>query len=148
MKHALERIGAGEVPALEKVTEINTRLLASMVDQASAAQTCWLGFCRNFNDFMSPAWLAMEPMAAMESERLQELPPEENLEDYAALWQVNLQMAQKGFIGALRAMNDYQLRQFHEALRAWLNTALGQHGEDFAAFTARQAKMMQLLENA
>jgi len=126
---------------LEKAVDLNEKLMTAILDQAKATQTYMLGLCRSVSDFLAPSLIALPPV----SKKLKHLPPQEIPGDYLALLQVNLQMAEKGLINGLKAMNDYHVRLMDGAFKAWLNTALGLEGEDIASFMAREAKMMDRL---
>jgi hypothetical protein len=129
---------------LEKAADLNEKLLAAILDQAKAAQTYWLGLCRSVSDFLAPSLMALNSLSALERDKLKRLPLQETSKDYLALWQANLQMAEKGLINGLKSMNDYHVHLVERAFKAWLNTALGLEGEDIASLMAREAKVMDL----
>jgi hypothetical protein len=122
--------------------------MATVLDQAKAAQTYWLGLCRSITDFVAPSLIALNSLTAMERDRLEELPSPDSLRDFLALKQFVLQLVEKAFIGGLMTINDYQVQQMQEAFQAWLNTAFDLKGEDIASFMARRAKMMELVVHA
>jgi hypothetical protein len=138
---------ASESPSqvLEKAAEINEKVLTAILDQAKASQTYWLGLCRSLQDFMAPSLTALTSVGALERDKIKEAPAEETTENYLRLLQVNLELAEKGMINGLKAMNDYHLRLMQDTMQAWLNTVLGLEGEDIASFMNRQAQLMELL---
>ena len=129
----------------ELTLETQAKLISASIDQARMTQTYWVGLCRYMLDFMEPSLSALESFRTVEQEKLQTSTPEENLADYLALWEFNLRLAEQGFAHGLKAINDYQAHQLEKVYRAWLNTIDHQHGEDIAAFMARQAKLMNLV---
>ncbi len=136
---------------LEKVPEINEKLMTALLDQARAAQTYWLGLCRSIVNFMTPSLDALISVAEVKKEMLQSpdklefLPPQETLKNVLDAWDFNFRIGETGFINGLAAMNDFHTFYMTETFKAWLNTALGLEGEDIAHFMARQAKLMDLL---
>jgi hypothetical protein len=104
---------------LGKAGEINEKMMATVLDQAKAAQTYWLGLCRSITDFVAPSLIALNSLTAMERDQLEELPSPDSLRDFFALKQFVLQMVEKAFIGGLMTINDYQVQQMQEAFTAW-----------------------------
>ena len=131
--------------SLEKALAINEQVMTAILDQAKASQTYWLGLCRSLQDFMAPSMRALTSISALERDKVKEAPPEETTENYLRLMQVNLELAEKGMINGLQAMNDYHLRLMQETMQAWMNTILGLEGEDIASFMTRQAQLMERL---
>jgi hypothetical protein len=132
-------------PSLEKALAINEQVMTAILDQAKASQTYWLGLCRSLQDFMAPSLRALNSISALERYKVKEAPPQETTENYLRLVQVNLELAEKGMINGLKAMNDYHLRLMQGTMQAWLNTTLGLEGEDIAGFMTRQAQLMELV---
>ncbi len=131
--------------ALEKAAQINEQLMTAILDQAKASQTYWLGLCRSVQDFMAPSLTALTSVSAVERDKIKKHPPHDTTSDYLALMQVNLQLAEKGLINGLRAMNDFHVQLMEGVFKSWLNTVFGLEGEDIGTFMARQAKVMELL---
>lgn len=131
--------------ALEKAAQINEQVMTAILDQAKAAQTYWLGLCRSVQDFMAPSLAALTSISAVERDKLKQHPPHDSASDYLALMQINLQLAERGLINGLRAMNDFHVQLMGGVFQSWLNTVFGLEGEDIATFMARQSKVMEML---
>jgi poly(3-hydroxyalkanoate) synthetase len=129
----------------EVALETQAKIISASIDQARMMQTYWVGLCRYILDFMEPSLSALETFCAVEQDKLQELPPGENLGDYASLWEFNLRLAEKGLVHGMKAINDYHAHQLQQIYQAWLNTVDHHKGEDIAAFMARQARLMNLV---
>ncbi|MEJ2671177.1 MAG: metal transporter [Deltaproteobacteria bacterium] len=135
-----------ETTGLPELTlETQAKIISASIDQARMLQTYWVGMYRYMMDFMEPSLSALESFLNVEQDKLKEASPEENLKDYKALMEFNLGLAEKGFAHGMKALNDYQARQLHQAYQAWLNTIDHHKGEDIAAFMARQARLMNLV---
>jgi hypothetical protein len=129
----------------ELVLETQAKIISASIDQARMMQTYWLGLCRYILDFMGPSFSALDAFSAMENDKLQEHAPEENLQDYTALWNFNLRLAEQGLAHGMKAIQDYHARQLQQINQAWLNTFSPHHGEDIASFMAKQARLMELV---
>jgi poly(3-hydroxyalkanoate) synthetase len=101
--------------------------------------------CRYILDFMGPAFSLLDAFSAMEHDKLREHHPWENLEDYTALWEFNLRLAEKGLAYGMKAMNEFHAHQLHQVYKAWLNTLDHRKGEDIAHYMARQARLLELV---
>jgi poly(3-hydroxyalkanoate) synthetase len=125
--------------------ELQAKLMAASLDQAKAAQTYWVGMLRYFQDFMAPSAMALTSLGTQERERMGQAPSWESLNDFLALCQFNLLVAEAGLKNGLEAVTDYHLKQVERAFGAWLNTVLQRQGEDITDFMANRARLMDLL---
>ena len=129
--------------SLERLSEINLKLIGATSEQIKASQTYWNGVSKYMNEFMAPFWIALNAFSATEKNKLVSHPPHESLKDYVELFQFNLQVAEKGLTSSLKVMNDYHLREMSGTFSAWLNTLFDREGEDIDEFMARQAKLLE-----
>lgn len=129
----------------ELTLETQAKIISASIDQARMMQTYWVGLCRYILDFLGPSFSALDSFSVMESGKVREHSPWENLEDYTALWNFNLRLAEKGLAHGMQAINDYHAHQLHQVSKAWLNTLYHHQGEDIAGFMARQARLMELV---
>jgi hypothetical protein len=129
----------------QEILETQAKILSASLDQARMMQTYWVGLCRYVLDFMGPSFSALDSFRALESDKLREHPPWENLEDYSALWEFNLRLAEHGLNHGMQAIQEFHARQLEQASQAWVNTLSRQNGEDIAAFMARQARLLELV---
>jgi poly(3-hydroxyalkanoate) synthetase len=129
----------------QEVLETQAKIISASLDQARMMQTYWVGLCRYLLDFMGPSFSALDSFRALESDKLREHSPWENLEGYSALWEFNLRLAEKGLAHGMKAIQDFHAHQLEQASKAWFNTLSRHNGEDIAAFMARQARLMQLV---
>lgn len=142
---------AGDSPGspqldLEQALALNDTLLAALLDQAKATQTYLLGLYRGISDFLAPSLTALNSLATLEMNQAEPL-SQENLQDWLALHQFNLQMLEQGFMAGLKTMNDYLVRQMDQVLKAWLHTA-SHRGPEIADFMADLARQMDLVVHA
>ena len=128
---------------LERVSEINLKIMGATTEQMKAVQTYWNGVLRYVNEFVTPYWTTLGTFNSLERGKLMRVPPWESIRDYLELLQFNLQIAQRGLTSSLDAMNEYHTREYNHAFSAWLNTILCGEGEDIEQFKARQAKLIE-----
>jgi len=128
---------------LERLSEINLKLIGATSEQIKASQTYWNGVSKYMNEFMTPFWIALNAFSATEKDKLMSHPPHESLRDYVELFQFNLQVAEKGLTSGLKVMNEYHLREMKGTFSAWLNTLFDREGEDINEFMVRQAKLLE-----
>jgi hypothetical protein len=100
---------------------------------------------RYFQDFMAPSAMALASMGTQERERLGQASSVENINDFLALCEFNLLVAEAGLKNGLQSVTDYHLQQVERAFAAWFNTILQGQGEDIADFMADRARLMDLL---
>jgi hypothetical protein len=144
-KVTTQSLGEGTLGSPELTLQTQAKIISASIDQARMTQTYWLGMCQYILDFMEPSLAALEAFRTVEQEKLKTCTLEENLEDYSALWEFNLRLAEAGFAHGMQAINDYHTRQLEQVHRAWLNTVDHHKGEDIAAYMARQARLMNLV---
>jgi hypothetical protein len=128
---------------MEKVVEINQKVMGATIEHMRAVQAYWTGVFSYMNEFMTPYWIAMNSFHALEREKLLQKPLWETIRDYMELYKFNLQIAEKGLISSFRAMNEYHLQKMAKAFSAWLNTVFDHGGEDIEQFMAGQARLLE-----
>ena len=128
---------------MEKVLEINQKLMGATIEHMRAAQAYWTGVFAYMNEFMTPYWIAMTSFHSMERERLLQKPLWETIRDYMELYRFNLEIAERGFIGSFSTMSEYHLQKTVRGFSAWLNTIFDHDGEDIEQFMAKQARLLE-----
>jgi hypothetical protein len=89
-----------------------------LLQQMHLNQSYAHGISEYMADFLEPSWVAMQSFYQAESRKLFQTDPLETLNDYLALMNMNLQMAQRGLHSSLSSLMDFQLRQMKEACAA------------------------------
>jgi hypothetical protein len=128
---------------LERLSQINLKMIGASREQVKAVQIYWNGVLKYLGEFMTPYWIALNSFTALEKEKLGRHLPWESLQDYLELLQFNVQVAEKGFNSSLTMMHEYHLEELARTFSAWLNTILGQEGEDIDTCIARQANLLE-----
>jgi len=128
---------------MEKVLEINQKVMGATVEHIRAVEAYWSGVFTYMNEFMTPYWIAMNSFHSMEREKLFHRPLWETVRDYMELYRFNLQIAERGFISSFRTMNEYHFQKMAKAFSAWLNTIFDHEGEDIEQFMAGQARLLE-----
>ncbi len=131
--------------ATELALETQAKIISASIDQARMMQTYWVGLFRYILDFMGPSFSAIDTFSALEKEKLPEHAPWDNLQDYSALLEFNLRLAERGLTHGMKAIKDFHAHQLQQISQAWLNTLDHQNGEDIATFMAKQARLMELV---
>ena len=131
--------------ATELALETQAKIISASIDQARMMQTYWVGLCRYILDFMGPSFSALDAFGALEKEKIPEHAPWDNLQDYSALLEFNLRLAERGLTHGMKAIKDFHAHQLQQISQAWLNTLDHQNGEDIATFMAKQARLMELV---
>ncbi len=125
----------------------SSKLTEASFNHVKAAQLYWNGLIRYGGDFSAPSWNALNCFISTEKDKLGQVSPWENIRDYFDLLLFNMYLASRGLTGSLLAMNGFHLRKNNEKLLAFFNTVFGGEDEDLVGFTARQARLMELVVN-
>ena len=121
--HNVSELSPGQLDMTpEMALETQAKVISASIDQARMMQTYWIGLSRYIMDFMAPAFSALESFRGVESDKLEEYSPEENITDYMGLLEFNLRLAEKGLTHGMKAINDFHAHQFEQAYKAWVNT--------------------------
>ncbi|MCG6878100.1 MAG: metal transporter [Deltaproteobacteria bacterium] len=129
--------------SLERLFEINLKLMGATREQMKISQTYCKGLTTYLNDFMTPFRIALNAFSETEKDKLRNHTPYESLRDYVELLQFNLQVAEKGLNSSVGLMSDYHSKEATEAFSAWLNTVFDRGGEDIETFMGRQSKALE-----
>ncbi len=129
--------------AVENICQTNMELLGTASAQAKTAQTYWNGLFKYLNDFMEPYWISQNAFMDTEGEKAQNHSLIETLMDYYELFQFNLQVAEKGLSSSLDSATNYHIDRLEKASTAWMSSMLNGDKKAFAAFTARELKLLE-----
>ena len=116
---------------LLRSTLLNTDWTASLkdgVDTARAVQNYLVGLSDYMNEFMNPMMSASRYLMDEEKKNALAVSPSENLEAQLQLLRFNMDVAERGFSGTWKFLNDYLNREGQEFLEAWRNTLLNGEG--------------------
>mgnify|MGYP000887707390 FL=1 len=116
---------------LLRSTLLNTDWTASLkdgVDTARAVQNYLVGLSDYMNEFMNPMMSASRYLMDEEKKNALVVSPSENLESQLQLLRFNMDVAERGFSGTWKFLNDYLNREGQEFLEAWRNTLLNGEG--------------------
>ncbi|GBC63607.1 poly(R)-hydroxyalkanoic acid synthase, class III, PhaC subunit [Desulfonema ishimotonii] len=117
--------------------------IQTFANQIVATQHYCAGLSKYTNEFLLPYLASVHYFNTVEREKLLRTPPLENFQAYAELMGFNLDLSNRNLIASMRVVNEYVLKEFPNAMAAFSNTLFGTDGEDMAAFTARQARMIE-----
>ena len=127
--------------------EANSNMLTMSMDIGKAAQIYWNGVLKYGSEFLTPTWVAQNSFLAMEKDKLLKFPPWESAKCYGELLKFNLLLANKGLTSSMETLSNYHLPKVSEALSAWMNTIYDRDQGNIAQYTAKQARLMDLVVN-
>jgi len=132
---------------MTNLPELNAKLFEASLEKIKAAQIYFIGALKYMNDFTVPYWTAFNSFTSLETMKAWQSEPLRTLNDYFELLQFNIQIAGKGLSSSLDMMSDFHLGNINHSLEAILNTLSNRNGEDIASYSARQARLMDLVVN-
>jgi hypothetical protein len=115
------------------------------VDLYRAGLAYWTGVFKYTNEFMLPYWTALSAFLSTEKDKLVRYQPADSFKDYAELFQFNLQVAEKGGVSSLAAMNEHHTAAARQAFAALLNTLEQGDGEGIDQIVSRQAELLEYM---
>jgi len=124
-----------------------TKNLATFYNIISITQNYIAGLSKYANEFMIPYLISTSYFNEVERNKLLGTSILESLTSYMELWNFSLEIFNKGATAGVKAMNDYGQLEANNFMDALLGTCLCKEGEDIEAFTARQAKMVDMVVN-
>lgn len=116
-------------------------------NQLSAMQTYWKGLSGYTNDFFIPYLLATQYFQRVEVRRLLEETPAENIQAYLGLLENNLALMTRSLNGTAVMMESYTENEADELTEALRQTFFELNPTKLSQFTARQAKLLDLVVN-
>lgn len=116
-------------------------------NQLSAMQTYWKGLSGYTNDFFIPYLLATQYFQRVEVKRLLEETPAENIQAYLGLLENNLALMTRSLNGTAVMMESYTENEADELTEALRQTFFELNPTKLSQFTARQAKLLDLVVN-
>ena len=107
----------------------------------------WNGVLKYTSEFMDPSWNALNAFCNSERRKLQHTPLHKpSATTRSSCGSISIWARRR--LSARLQLNDYLLRQMHEAFVAMLNTLFDREGEDLAQFAARKAQLLDVVVNA
>jgi hypothetical protein len=128
---------------MSKYFESTPKLSRAAFMQARAARDYWNGIFKYSSAFMGPSENALSAFMNAEKEKLIERSPAENLEDYSALFALNVRLACASMTGSLRAMSKYYYDKLGEAFSACLDTL--KDGDGLSDFASRLEETLRVV---
>jgi len=117
----------------------------AFANNLQAGQNYCAGFAKYLNEFLTPFVISTNYFSEVERERLMSRSPLESFLSYLGLMTFNLDLSNKAAMASLRVVSEYAKKEMPNAVEAMLNTCFGTEGENIEDFSARQAKMMEMV---
>lgn len=112
------------------------------IDQAVAFREYWKGLTVYMNEILVPYFIAMGYFKDVESQRVFEESPADNIRSFFELMTFNNDISARGASGSIKAMNDYAENEMTEAFGAFLNTLFYQDDENLGVYFKRKARVI------
>jgi hypothetical protein len=121
--------------------------LSTYYNIISATQNYIAGLSKYANQFIIPFLISTTYFSKAERNKLLSASPLDSLKAYMELLNFNLEIISKGAVAGVKAINDYSQLEAGNLFESLLRTSLCLEDEDFEAFTALQAGMIDLVVN-
>ena len=119
--------------------------IQAVTNQIAATQNYCAGYNTYLNSFMIPFYISTNYFRDVEMNKLSKTSPMESFQSYMELMTYNNEISNRSLIATMRVINEYFKRELPFATEAFLNTLFNKDGETLESFTARQAKMTELV---
>jgi hypothetical protein len=120
----------------------NARAFLNLIQ---ASQTYMAGLSKYAGDFMVPYLISSAYFANIEQEKPARTTPLDNLQAYLDLLEFNLDIFNRGLFAGAAAVNGYGQLTMGPLIAALYGTLAHEGGQDWEAFTARQARLMDMV---
>ena len=130
--------------AFHDILKKNVSVFSHLVN---ASQNYLTSFSKYSNDFLIPYLIATSYFNNIETQKIWNTSPIENVRSYMKLMAFNVDLIGRGISGSLKAINNSGKMEMENAIAAVFNTLFCSEGEDVEGFLARQAKMMDVMAN-
>ncbi len=113
----------------------------------SASQNYLAGLSRYAADFMVPYLISIGYFQGVEKERLSGTTPLDSFFAHLQLLNFNLDIFSRGFVSAMQSINGFGQTALGDFIAALCNSVERMDGQALSDYTARQAKLMDILAN-
>ncbi len=111
--------------------------------QAEILKSFTEGFNTYNNDFLRPLLTAAEVFNNVESTRLMQRTPLDNINSYLKLFGCNVDLLSRYYLGTMKVLDQYNQKESDKLLASWFATALCLEGEKLDEFLIRQKDILQ-----
>ncbi len=121
--------------------------LASFFQLINASQNYITGLSRYAGDFMIPYLISTAYFKKVETQKLAQASPLDNIEAYLKLLDFNIDILNRGFWGGLKSISDYTQLEMSGLMAALYNALPIGTGQDLTTFAERQIQLMDMVVN-
>jgi len=136
----------GNLP--QNISKLNSRMLQASLNIAQSKFSFWMALMRYASTFITPYWSALSHFGETEMNKSGRASPFETARDLIDLLLFEMQIAAKGTMASISALNEYHTRELREVLAALGNSLLDNNSEDLLRYSERQLMIMDTLNNA
>lgn len=130
-------------------TRLDSQMIQASFNLARGAWFYWKGVMQYTAGFMTPYQAAVKYFAEVERRRSDASSPWRDAAEFMELLLFNMNMATRGAMGGLTAMNRFHSRQFEDALTAFGGSLAPNGGsEDVLGYSQRQLDILDTVVNA
>ena len=128
--------------------QLNSKMLQAFSNLVQSRFLFWIGLTRYAYNFLAPSWPALEYFSQSEASKAGSKSLVENSRDLIELLSFEMQLAVKGTIASISALNQYHTRELREALNALGNTLSGHNPEEILQYSQMQLQIMDTLNES
>jgi len=129
---------------LNKSLENNITAFFQLIN---ASQNYIAGLSKYAGDFMIPYLISTAYFKRIETQKLAQTSPLENIEAYLKLLDFNLDIMNRGFYAGLNSVNSYSQKEMSGLMAAMYSALPNGDGQDLANFAQRQSQLMDMVVN-
>ena len=138
--------GSGGKPSPGSI-DFNSAILQTFINMVKSKFLFWMNVMRYSSSFMNPFWLAFNNFSDMEM-RFDKSFHLQDANDLIDLLLFEMDLAAKGTMASLSALNEYHTKELRDVLSSLGNSLPNGGPEDFLRYSERQLKIMDALYNA
>lgn len=135
----------GSLP--QAMNRLNSRMLQASFNMVQSKLLFWTGLMRYAQSFLAPSWLAFKYFSEVEMNKAGDKSLLENTQDLMELLLFEMQVAAKGTVASISALNQYHTRELREILEAFGNSLAG-GSEHIMEYSERKLRIMETLNEA
>lgn len=130
------------------VTDFNLQPLQAFMNIARSKLLFWMGVTRYAFSFATPFWLALSHFGDMEMGRANRRFTLKDANDFIELLIFEMQLAARGTMASISALNEYHTKELRDILIAMGNSLSNSGSEGILGYSKRQLEIMDTLYSA
>lgn len=129
----------------ENLIDLNSKMLRASFNIARSKTLFWTGLLQYTSSFMVPYWSVLNYFSSVELSEKTGKSPLDTVQDLLELLFFEIQIAAKGTMAGVSAMNRYHTRELEETIKALGNSLMKSNAEDIIGYSERKLRAMETL---